>query len=55
AIAWLVADGNRRVRFRGIARNRLWLAHRAAAINLKRLLALGLNHNGQAWIIPITT
>lgn len=54
-IAWLVADRHRRVRYRGIPRNRLWLAHRAAAINLKRLLTLGLNHNGQTWTIPITT
>jgi IS5 family transposase len=51
-IAWLVARGHRRVRFRGIDANRLWLAHRAAAVNLKRLLALGLDHNGGRWTLP---
>jgi transposase len=44
-LAWLVRPG-RRVAYRGTARNRIWLAHRAAAINLQRLLALGLRHNG---------
>ena len=43
-LAWLVRPG-RRVAYRGTARNRLWLAHRAAAINLRRLLTLGLHHN----------
>lgn len=52
SIAWLVARGHRRVRFRGIDANRLWLAHRAAAVNLKRLLALGLDHNGGRWTLP---
>jgi hypothetical protein len=51
-IAWLVARGHRRVRFRGIDANRLWLAHRAAAVNLKRLLALGLDHNDGRWTLP---
>jgi len=50
-IAWLVADGHRRVRFRGVERNRLGLSLRAAAINLRRLLTLGLHHNGNAWAI----
>ena len=49
SIAWLVRRGHRRVRFRGIAANGLWLAHRAAAVNLQRLLALGLTHNGTGW------
>ena len=44
SLAWLVRPG-RRVAYRGLARNRLWLAHRAAAINLRRLLNLGLTHN----------
>jgi hypothetical protein len=51
-IAWLVAHGNRRVRYRGIDRNQLWLAHRAAAINLKRLLTLGLAHHHGRWTLP---
>jgi IS5 family transposase len=49
-IAWLVARSNRRLRYRGIERNRLWLAHRAAAINLRRLINLGLTHHG-TWAI----
>lgn len=54
-IAWIVADGHRRVPYRGIDRNRLGLAHRAAAVNLKRLLALGLSHDGTGWTLPQPT
>jgi IS5 family transposase len=50
-IAWLVARGHRRVRFRGIDRNQIWLSHRAAAVNLQRLLTLGLAHNGTGWAL----
>jgi hypothetical protein len=50
-IAWLVANGHRRLRHRGTDRNRLAWSHRCAAVNLKRLLALGLTHNG-TWTIP---
>lgn len=50
-IAWLVANGHRRVRYRGIERNRLGLSLRAAAINLRRLLNLGLTHTGSGWAI----
>ena len=42
AIAWLVAHGNRRVPYRGVAKNNTWLHHRAAALNLRRLVNLGL-------------
>ncbi|MGH9262427.1 MAG: transposase [Acidimicrobiales bacterium] len=49
-IAWLVRDGHRRLRYRGTQANRLAWAHRCAAVNLKRLLALGLTHNG-SWTI----
>lgn len=42
AIAWLVARGNRRVPYRGITKNSTWLRHRAAALNLRRLINLGL-------------
>jgi IS5 family transposase len=42
SIAWLIRRGGRKVRYRGIARNRIALAHRCAAINLRRLLNLGL-------------
>jgi IS5 family transposase len=43
SIAWLIRRGGRKVRYRGIARNRIGLAHRCAAINLRRLLNLGLD------------
>ncbi len=49
SIAWLVANGHRRVRYRGIARNRIGLATRAAAINLRRLINLGLHHGPHGW------
>lgn len=50
-IAWLVANGHRRARFRGVERNRLGLSHRAAALNLRRLLNLGLHHEPTGWAI----
>jgi IS5 family transposase len=49
-IAWLVKDNNRRLRYRGIAANRLGWSHRCAAVNLRRLLALGLTHDN-GWTI----
>jgi len=51
SIAWLVTKGHRRVRYRGIARNRVGLATRAAAINLRRLINLGLHHGPGGWEI----
>jgi Transposase DDE domain len=50
-IAWLVRGPNRRLRYRGVDRNRLWLGHRAAAVNLTRLLNLGLTHGPHGWAI----
>lgn len=50
SLAWLVAQGNRRLRYRGIQRNRQGLSTRVAAINLRRLVNLGLNHNG-GWAV----
>jgi Transposase DDE domain len=50
SIAWLVADNHRRVRFRGVERNQLGLSLRIAAINLRRLVSLGLDHNGD-WVL----
>lgn len=41
----------RKVRFRGIARNQIGLAHRCAAINLTRLVNLGIHHDGTNWAI----
>lgn len=52
SLAWLVARGNRRLRYRGITRNRLGLSLRTAAINLRRLVNLGLDHN-QVWVIAV--
>jgi IS5 family transposase len=49
SLAWLVRPG-RRVAYRGTARNRIWLAHRAAAVNLQRLVNLGLSHD-DAWLL----
>jgi IS5 family transposase len=51
SIAWLVAGGKRRVRYRGVVRNQMWLSVRTAAINLRRLVNLGLDHSG-GWILP---
>lgn len=46
SLAWLVASNHRRVRFRGVERNQLGLSLRVAAINLRRLVNLGLHHDG---------
>ncbi len=43
SIAWLIRRGGRKVRYRGIARNRIGFSHRCAAINLRRLITLGLD------------
>jgi len=51
SIAWLVADGCRRVPYRGIQRNDQWWSLRVAAVNLRRLLALGLTRRGEAWAL----
>jgi IS5 family transposase len=45
SIAWLTR-GHRRVPYRGVVKNNTWLHVRVAAINLRRLLVLGLHHNG---------
>jgi hypothetical protein len=51
SIAWLVADGCRRVPYRGIGRNDLWWSLRVAAVNLRRLLVLGLARQDGAWVL----
>jgi hypothetical protein len=51
SIAWLVRGGNRKVRYRGIAKNDLWLHHRLAGLNLRRLLNLGLQQQHGAWAL----
>lgn len=52
SIAWLTR-GNRKVRYRGITKNDHWLARRAAALNLKRLLTLGLQRTAGTWALTI--
>jgi hypothetical protein len=49
SIAWLVADGCRRVPYRGIQRNHVWLSVRVSVLNLRRLLILGLTRQDGAW------
>lgn len=49
-IAWLTR-GNRRVPFRGVAKNNAWLHHRVAALNLRRLLTLGLEIRNGSWAL----
>ena len=55
SIAWLVRRGGRKVRYRGIARNRIGLAHRCAAINLRRLINLGLHWDNQLALATLTS
>jgi transposase len=50
SIAWIVR-GNRKLRYRGTTKNDWWLHHRVAAINLRRLITLGLTHTGTTWAI----
>jgi len=51
SISWLVATRHRRVRYRGVEPNQAGLALRVAAINLRRLVNLGLHHNGATWAL----
>ncbi|MFD7447318.1 IS1182 family transposase [Streptomyces sp. NPDC059909] len=51
AIAWLVAKGNRRVPYRGVIKNDAWLHNRAAALNLRRLINLGLTRTNGTWTL----
>ena len=44
-LAWFVRNEHRKVRYRGIERNRIAVSQRAAAINLQRLTTLGLAYN----------
>ena len=53
SISWLVAKNNRRLRYRGVERNEAWLKVRVAALNLRRLLALGLVYDG-TWVLKTT-
>ena len=53
AIAWLIGPKGRcrQLRYRGIAANDLWLHHRIAALNLRRLLNLGLERQPTGWAL----
>ncbi|MEV0284781.1 IS1182 family transposase [Kribbella sp. NPDC050820] len=51
SIAWLVTGRNRKLRYRGIAKNHAWLQTRTAALNLRRLLNLGLTRTDRTWAI----
>ena len=42
SIAWPVANGHRRVRYRGLVRKQLGLSPRVAAIDLRRLVTMGV-------------
>jgi hypothetical protein len=54
-IAWLVTNGARRCRHRGVERNKIAFSTRAAVINLKRMINLGLAHNGTTWNLAPTS
>jgi IS5 family transposase len=51
SIAWLVAKGNRRLRYRGVERNEAWLHRRVAALNLRTLVAFGLTRTDGNWVL----
>lgn len=50
SIAWLTR-GARRVPYRGVEKNNSWLHHRVAALNLRRLLAMGLTVQDGTWAL----
>jgi IS5 family transposase len=49
SIAWIVTNGHRRVKYRGVERNRIAFSVRVAAINLRRMVNLGLDHGPNGW------
>jgi hypothetical protein len=50
-LVWLVGKNARQVRYRGNEHNKLFLSHRAAAVNLTRLVNLGVSHDGTTWVM----
>jgi hypothetical protein len=50
SIAW-ITRGHRRVPYRGVLKNDAWLHLRVAAINLRRLLTLGLTGSDGNWAL----
>ncbi|MEU3603839.1 IS1182 family transposase [Streptomyces sp. NPDC006798] len=55
AVAWLVHHGNRRLRYRGTIANDTWLHTRAAVLNLRRLIDLGLTRTNGTWHLAPAT
>jgi IS5 family transposase len=53
SISWMVKDGHRRCRYRGVRRNQLGWSLRVAAVNLTRLVNLGMRYEN-GWTIPAT-
>jgi Transposase domain (DUF772)/Transposase DDE domain len=53
SIAWLVGPKGRcrKLRYRGVTANDWWLHTRMAALNLRRLINLRLNHQSGAWLL----
>ena len=54
SLAWLVAKGNRRLRYRGVERNEAWAHRRVAALNLRKLVVLGLSRSDGSWVLAGT-
>lgn len=50
SLAWVVGPRYRRVRYRGLQKNQFGLSTRVAAINLRRLVNMGLEHHGE-WVL----
>jgi hypothetical protein len=53
SIAW-VTRGHRRVPYRGVIKNDTWLHLRVAAVNLRRLLTMGLTGTSGGWALSST-
>jgi hypothetical protein len=53
SISWLIGPKgrNRKLRYRGVDANDLWLHLRMAGLNLRRLLTLGLGRRDGAWVL----
>jgi hypothetical protein len=53
SIAWLIGvrGRGRRLPYRGVVANNWWIHTRAGALNLRRLLNLGLTVDNQTWIL----
>jgi transposase len=53
SIAWLIGPKGRcrKLRYRGVTMNDLWLHTRMAALNLRRLLTLGLTRHHGTWAL----